>query len=38
MMQVNFLRSDRLSRWRQQIDRFGTRTMKKALRLFSAGA
>jgi hypothetical protein len=38
MMQVNFLRSDRLSRWRQQIDRFGTRTMKKALRLFSADA
>jgi len=38
MMQVNFLRSDRLSRWKQQIDRFGTRTMKKALRLFSAGA
>lgn len=38
MMQVNFLRSDRLSRWRQQIDRLGTRTMKRALRVFSPGA
>ena len=35
MIQVNFLRSDRLSRWKQQVDRFGTRTMKRALRLFS---
>ena len=38
MMQVNFLRSDRLSRWRQKIDRLGTRTMKRALRVFSPGA
>ena len=34
MIQVNFLRSDRLSRWKQQVDRIGTRTMKRALRLF----
>ena len=38
MVQVNFLRSNRLARWRQQIDRFGTRTMKRALRIFSPGA
>jgi SM-20-related protein len=38
MVQVNFLRSDRLSRWKQQVDRIGTRTMKRALRLFSPGS
>lgn len=37
MVQVNFLKSDRLSRWKQQIDRFGTRSMKKVLRLFGSG-
>ena len=38
MVQMNYLRSNRLSQWKQQIDRLGTRTMKKALRLFSPGA
>lgn len=37
MVQVNFLRSNRLARWKQQIDRLGTRTMKKALRIFNPG-
>lgn len=32
MVQMNYLRSTRLAQWKQQIDRFGTRTMKKALR------
>ena len=36
MMQVNFLRSDALSLLRQRVDRFGTRTMKRALRAFGA--
>jgi hypothetical protein len=38
MLQLNYLRGDRLSQWKQQIDRMGTRTMKKALRLFGAGS
>jgi hypothetical protein len=38
MMQVNFLRSDALSLLRQRVDRFGTRTMKRAMRAFGAGA
>lgn len=33
MVQMNYLKSGRLSQWKQQIDRFGTRTVKKALRL-----
>lgn len=36
MMQVNFLRSDRLSLLRQKVDRFGTRSAKKVLRAFGA--
>jgi len=32
MVQMNYLRATRLALWKQQIDRFGTRTMKKALR------
>lgn len=32
MVQMNYLRPTRLALWKQQIDRFGTRTMKKALR------
>jgi hypothetical protein len=36
MMQVNFLRSDALSLIRQRIDRFGTRTVKRALRAIGA--
>jgi hypothetical protein len=38
MLQLNFLRSDRLARIKQQIDRFGTRTMKKALRVLNPNA
>ncbi|KPK58418.1 MAG: 2OG-Fe(II) oxygenase [Gammaproteobacteria bacterium] len=38
MVQMNYLKSGRLSQWKQQIDRFGTRTMKKALRLLQPGA
>lgn len=38
MVQMNYVRSGRLSQWKQQIDRLGTRTMKKALRLFHPGA
>ncbi len=38
MMQVNFLRSDALSLLRQRVDRFGTRTVKRALRAFGSGA
>lgn len=38
MVQMNYLKSGRLSQWKQQIDRFGTRTMKKALRLIQTGA
>ena len=37
MVQMNYLRSGRLSQWKQQIDRLGTRTMKKALRLIQPG-
>jgi len=33
MVQMNYLKSGRLSQWKQQIDRLGTRTVKKALRL-----
>lgn len=33
MVQMNYLKSGRLSQWKQQFDRLGTRTMKKALRL-----
>ena len=36
MLQVNFLRSSRAALLKQQIDRMGTRTMKKALRLIGA--
>ena len=36
MMQVNFLRSDRLSLLKQKVDRFGTRSAKKVLRAFGA--
>jgi len=36
MMQVNFLRSDRLSLLKQRVDRFGTRSAKKVLRVFGA--
>jgi SM-20-related protein len=36
MMQVNFLRSDRLSLLRQKVDRFGTQSAKKILRVFGA--
>lgn len=32
MVQMNYLRATRMALWKQQIDRFGTRTMKKALR------
>lgn len=32
MVQMNYLRATRLAQWKQQIDRLGTRTMKKALR------
>jgi SM-20-related protein len=35
MLQLSFLRSGRLARWRQQVDRMGTRTMKRALRVIS---
>lgn len=38
MLQLSFLQSGRLARWRQQIDRMGTRTMKRALRVFSPNA
>lgn len=34
MVQMNYLRATRLAQWKQQMDRFGTRTMKKALRAF----
>jgi len=37
MIQVNFLRSDTLSLLKQRIDRFGTRTMKRALRVIGGG-
>jgi len=33
MVQMNYLKSGRLSQWKQQFDRLGTRTVKKALRL-----
>jgi len=36
MMQVNFLRSDRLSVLKQKVDRFGTQSAKKILRAFGA--
>lgn len=32
MVQMNYLRATRLAQWKQQMDRLGTRTMKKALR------
>jgi hypothetical protein len=32
MVQMNYLRATRLALWKQQLDRLGTRTMKKALR------
>lgn len=38
MVQMNYLKANRLSQWKQHIDRLGTRTMKKALRLFSPSA
>jgi hypothetical protein len=38
MVQMNYLKSGRLSQWKQQIDRLGTRTMKKALRLLQPRA
>lgn len=38
MVQMNYLKSGRLSQWKQQIDRLGTRTMKKAMRLLQPGA
>jgi len=38
MVQMNYLKANRLSQWKQHIDRLGTRTMKKAIRLFSPGA
>jgi hypothetical protein len=38
MMQVNFLQSGRLARWRQQVDRMGTRAMKRALRVVNPGS
>lgn len=38
MMQVNFLRSGRLARWRQQVDRMGTRAVKRALRVVNPGS
>jgi hypothetical protein len=34
MVQMNYLRATRLALWKQQLDRLGTRTMKKALRVF----
>ena len=34
MMQVNYLRSDKLSLLKQKVDRFGTRSAKKVLRAF----
>lgn len=37
MVQMNYLKTGRLSQWKQQLDRFGTRTMKKALRLVQPG-
>jgi hypothetical protein len=36
MMQVNYLRSDKLSLLRQRVDRFGTRSAKKVLRAFGS--
>ncbi len=36
MMQVNYLRSDKLSLLRQKVDRFGTRSAKKVLRAFGS--
>jgi hypothetical protein len=38
MVQMNYLKANRLSQWKQHIDRLGTRTMKKAIRLFSPSA
>jgi hypothetical protein len=38
MVQMNYLKSGRLARFKQHVDRMGTRTMKKALRLFGPGA
>ena len=38
MVQMNFLQANKLAQWKQQIDRLGTHTMKKALRLFGANA
>ncbi len=37
MVQMNYLKSGRLSQWKQRIDRLGTRTVKKALRLIHPG-
>jgi SM-20-related protein len=37
MVQMNYLKSGRLARFKQQVDRMGTRTMKKALRLINTG-
>lgn len=36
MMQVNYLRSDKLSLLKQKVDRFGTRSAKKVLRAFGS--
>ena len=33
MVQMNYLRATRMALWKQQLDRLGTRTMKKALRV-----
>ena len=38
MMQVNFLQSGRLARWRQQVDRMGTRAVKRAMRVVNPGS
>lgn len=38
MLQMNFLQSNRLARWKQRIDRIGTRTAKRAMRLLGTGA
>ncbi|MGI9331118.1 MAG: 2OG-Fe(II) oxygenase [Gammaproteobacteria bacterium] len=34
MVQMNYLRATRLAQWKQQLDRLGTRAMKKAARVF----
>jgi SM-20-related protein len=36
MMQVNYLRADKLSLLKQKVDRFGTRSAKKVLRVFGS--